>query len=92
MPLFNYRIVTDKGAVLEKEADAAEEKSLRRELEEKGYFVLKIQPSASSASGGGGAVKDLGDAYRSFGEILSSAKSKDLFHRKRDKRQGLNSI
>ena len=83
MPLFNYRIVTDKGAVLEKEADAAEEKSLRRELEEKGYFVLKIQPSASSASGGGGAVKDLGDAYRSFGEILSSAKSKDLFHRKR---------
>lgn len=83
MPLFNYRIVTDKGAVLEKEADAAEEKSLRRELEEKGYFVLKIQPSASSASGGGGAVKGLGSTYRSFGEILSSAKSKDLFHRKR---------
>lgn len=49
MPVFNYRVVTDSGAVLEKETNAENMGSLRHELESKGYFVLKIQPSASSA-------------------------------------------
>lgn len=47
MPIFSYRVITDKGTVLESEANAEEMTALRHELEGKGYFVLKIQPSAS---------------------------------------------
>lgn len=56
MPTFNYRVVTDSGAVLEKKTDAVDMESLRRELEGKGYFILNIGSSVSSASGGGGAA------------------------------------
>ena len=47
MPNFNYRVVTEKGAVLENETQADSMESLRHELESKGYFILKIQPSVS---------------------------------------------
>ena len=53
MPIFTHRVVTDSGTVLEKESDAVDMESLRRELEEKGYFILNIRPSVS----GGGAAK-----------------------------------
>lgn len=77
MPIFNYKVISESGAVLEKETDAADMESLRRELEEKDYFILNIRPSAS---GGGGAVKSLGIA------------SLPLFRRRRIKDQGSDNI
>lgn len=55
MPFFTYKVVAENGAALENEASAEDMESLRHQLESKGYFVLKIQPSASSAAG---AVKN----------------------------------
>jgi type IV pilus assembly protein PilC len=59
MPSFTYRVITDSGAVLEKESDAVDMESLHRELEEKGCFVLNIRPSVygESAAKGWGITK-----------------------------------
>ncbi|MBI3398333.1 MAG: hypothetical protein HY026_03755 [Deltaproteobacteria bacterium] len=73
-------MISESGAVLEKETDAADMESLRRELEEKGHFILNIRPSVSSTSGGVGAAKGWGIA------------SLPLFRRRRIKDQGSDNI
>lgn len=71
MPIFSYRVITDKGTVLESEANVEEMTALRHELEGKGYFVLKIQPSASGGQSAFSGAAVIGQNIP-FGNILSN--------------------
>jgi type IV pilus assembly protein PilC len=58
MPLFAYKVVHENGTSASDEALAADAGDLRRDLEGKGYLVLKIAEKKAGLRGGRGSAED----------------------------------